>query len=284
VIIAPLVVGIGIAWHEVRNLDPFLLSLIIIGSVFLHIAANSIDDVYDFINGVDRISDQMFPKDFPGWKPIPRGLMSVNEGLAISFLFYAMSLAIGVYLAFIAGWIALMIAIPGIVLSYFYVAPPLKLDYRGLGLGELAIFLSFGPIPALGAYYVLTQGLHLLPVLASIPSGILTVNVLLSHDMIFYDAYKVAGKRSLTVRLGRISASKVIIVLGILAYAMIFSLIAIGSLPSSSLLVALTLPLFLRKEDLIDQELSPPQYGVKTMRVFVHSIVFSFLLALSLFI
>ena len=60
---------------------------------------------------------------------------------------------------FAVGWIALAIAIPGILLSYFYVAPPLKLDYRGLGLGELSIFFSFGPIPALGAFYVLTGGL-----------------------------------------------------------------------------------------------------------------------------
>src|SRR6202007_2575299 len=98
-------------------------------------------------------------------KPIPRGLMSVSQGLAISFAFYFVSISIGVYLAFAVGWVALAIAIPGVLLSYFYVAPPLKLDYRGLGLGEVSIFLGFGPIPALGAYYVLTGSLAALTIL-----------------------------------------------------------------------------------------------------------------------
>src|SRR5437667_101367 len=110
--------------------------------------------------------------------------------------------------------VALGIAIPGILLSYFYAAPPVKLDYRGLGMGELAIFLSFGPIPCLGTYYVLTGGLSLIPLILSIPTGLLTTSVLLSHDKIFFDAYSEAGKRSLAVVLGRNLTNKLMFALG----------------------------------------------------------------------
>jgi 1,4-dihydroxy-2-naphthoate octaprenyltransferase len=282
VMLAPLAIGIGSARYLRESLNPLFVSLVIIGSIFLHLAANSIDDVYDFINGVDQISDKMFPRDFPGWKPLTRGLISVNEGYAISFIFYSLSLVIGVYLSVVVGWLALIIAVPGIILSYFYVAPPLKLDYRGFGLGELSILLSFGPIPSLGAFYVLTGSVNALPVLAGIPAGLLTVNVLLSHDMIFYDAYRVAGKKSLAVLLGRVKATRLSIALGAIAYLSIVTLVALTVLPISSLLALLALPLFLRKADFKNQELPPPMYGPRTTRMFLHSVLFSLLLTLGL--
>src|SRR2546425_7294909 len=49
------------------------------------------------------------------WKPIPRGLVSVGQGLAISFAFYLVSLSIGIYLSFAVGWLSLIIAVPGMI-------------------------------------------------------------------------------------------------------------------------------------------------------------------------
>jgi len=284
VVFAPLLVGAAASWYVTHSINFVLLLLLFAGSATLLIASNSIDDVYDYINGVDQASERMFPKSFPGWKPIPRGLMSVSQGFAISFAFYFVSVSIGVYLAFAVGWIALAIAVPGVLLSYFYVAPPLKLDYRGLGLGELAIFFSFGPIPALGAFYVLTRGLAALPILASIPCGILTVGVLLTHDMIFFDSYKEAGKRSLTVVLGRVRAEWLTFALAAAAYGFTFALVAAGALPLTCALVVLALPVLLRKGIPTGKESSPPEYGLRTQNLFVHSVAFSVLLATGLLI
>jgi 1,4-dihydroxy-2-naphthoate octaprenyltransferase len=230
---------------------------------------------------VDTVSDRFFPREFPGWKPIPRGLVSVGQGIAVSFAFYILSLSIGIYLSFVVGWVALIIAVPGILLSYFYAAPPLKLDYRGLGIGELAIFLSFGPIPALGAFYVLTGSVGLLPVVAAIPTGLLTAIILVSHDMIFYDAYKAAGKRSLAVILGRIQASRSIVLLGILAYGTVIVSVIARYFPISALAVILSAPLLVKAlASMTKQELPPPAYAKKTMLLFLHSVAFSLLLAL----
>lgn len=284
VMLAPLAIGIGSAWYVNGSLNPLFVMLLIIGSVFLHLATNSIDDVYDFINGVDQVSEKMFPKDFPSWKPMTRGLISVNEGYAISTIFYSLSLVIGIYLSIVVGWLALIIAVPGIILSYFYVAPPLKLDYRGFGLGELSILVSFGPIPSLGAFYVLTGSISALPLLAGIPAGILTVNVLLSHDMIFYEAYRLAGKRSLAVLLGRVRATQLSVALGAIAYVILVTLVALRILQVGSLLALLALPLFLRRADLANRELPSPMYGPRATRMFLHSVTFSLLLALGLFL
>jgi 1,4-dihydroxy-2-naphthoate polyprenyltransferase len=240
--------------------------------------------VYDYLNGVDQVSERMFPKAFPGWKPLPRRLMSVSEAFAISFTFYFISVAIGVYLAFTVGWLALAIAVPGVFLSYFYVAPPLKLDYRGLGLGELSIFLSFGPIPALGAFYVLTRGISFLPVFLSVPCGLLTVSVLVTHDMIFYESYREAGKRSLTVVLGRVRAEWAALILTASAYAFILALVGLSVLPLSCAVVVLALPIFIRRGMPSGKAKSPPEYGSQTQALFIHSVMFSVLLAAGLLI
>jgi 1,4-dihydroxy-2-naphthoate polyprenyltransferase len=282
VVLAPMLVGTAAAWYVSHSLNPLLLGLLFLGSACLLIASNSIDDVYDFINGVDEVSERMFPKQFPGWKPIPRGLMSVGQGRTISLTFYLISIGIGVYLSLAVGWIALAIAIPGVFLSYFYVAPPLKLDYRGLALGEIAIFLSFGPIPALGAFYVLTGGLAVLPLLVSIPSGLLTVNLLLTHDMIFYDSYKEAGKRSLTVVLGRVSAERLTFGLALAAYAFVLVLVAARIVPFASLLVFIALPILMVRGLPSRVERPVPEYGKMTERLFIHSVVFAIFFAVGL--
>jgi 1,4-dihydroxy-2-naphthoate polyprenyltransferase len=284
VVFAPLLVGTAASWYTVHSINPVLLILLFLGSATLLIASNSIDDVYDYLNGVDQVSERMFPKAFPGWKPLPRRLMSVSEAFAISFTFYFISVAIGVYLAFTVGWLALAIAVPGVFLSYFYVAPPLKLDYRGLGLGELSIFLSFGPIPALGAFYVLTRGISVLPVFLSVPCGLLTVSVLVTHDMIFYESYREAGKRSLTVVLGRVRAEWAALILTASAYAFILALVGLSVLPVTCAVVVLALPIFVRRGMPSGRPKSPPEYGSQTQALFIHSVMFSVLLAAGLLI
>ena len=188
VMVAPVALGAAAAWYLTSRFNALNFLLALAGSISLHLAANAIDDVYDHVNGVDSVSDKTFPREFPGWKPLTRGMISLKGGLEASGILYGFSLVVGLYLSLTVGWFALGIAIPGILLSYFYAAPPVKLDYRGLGMGELAIFLSFGPIPCLGTYYVLTGGLSLIPLILSIPTGLLTTSVLLSHDKIFFDA------------------------------------------------------------------------------------------------
>jgi 1,4-dihydroxy-2-naphthoate polyprenyltransferase len=256
----------------------FLLALA--GSVSLHLAANAIDDVYDYINGTDKVSAQMFPPEAPGWKPIARGMMSVGEAFKVSYILYGISLLIGVLLSFIVGWYALAIAVPAILLSYFYTAPPLRLDYRGVGLGELSILFSFGPIPALGVYYVTTGQLSAVPFVVAITSGLLTTGILVSHDLIYYEPYKQSGKRSLAVVLGKKRATVLSSVLPLAAYGFLALLVSARIAPGLCLLSILALPLFAKFADLRGTERSPPEYGARTTLVFLHSTLFTLLVAL----
>ncbi len=247
----------------------------------LHLASNIINDVYDYTSGVDKISEQSFPRDFQGWKVLPRGVLPLSTAKQYAYLFYLGGILIGLYLTVVTGLPVLVLGVLGVLLSYAYTAPPLRLDYRGLALGEIAIFASFGPIPALGAYYIQTQRLALSPLLASIPIGILTTVLLLNHDLIFHDVYKEGGKRSLAVVLGRPTTIRLTAFLSALCYLYVFFLIFLRLLPITTLSILPALAvLFLLVRLYAKLGLQIPDYGKATQLALFHSLLFGLLLSL----
>jgi 1,4-dihydroxy-2-naphthoate polyprenyltransferase len=286
-IILPGITGIAIAYfyrHGTINLLYF--GLVVVGIALLHLGANAIDDCYDYQNGVDQVSNSMFPLDFAAWKPLPRGLISLRNAKIISFSLFGASLAIGAYLAFHVGIWAFLLALLGFIFAFVYCAPPLKLDYRGAGLGELAIFLSFGPIPVLGAFYVQTGILTLQALLISIPIGLLTVTILIDHDLIFYEVYSQAKKFSLATVLGRGKALYVSLCLTILAFGLVVSLVLIQFLPLASLLapVVSSLVLLRKAKTYKIADGAPHFYAPFTENALFSNWLFALVLALSIFL
>lgn len=279
IMIAPVVLGAAAAWHYAGAFAPLLFLLALAGSVSLHLAANGIDDAYDYVNGTDGVAEKLFPPEDPGWKPIPRGTLTLGEAFQVSYVLYGFSLVVGLVLSLLVGWYALAIAVPGILLSYFYTAPPLRLDYRGLGLGELSILFSFGPIPALGTFYVMSGQLSVTPVLLAVPSGLLTVAILMCHDQIYFDVYEQSGKRSLTVVLGRKMGALFAGTISVLAYVILVVLVVVGLAPVYGLLAFGAAPFLAKAANFSGRTLSPPEYGARTSAAFLQSTVFTLLLA-----
>ena len=63
-IIAPTAIGITAGWLVEKPLNPLHVALVFAGAVLLQLAANIVDDVYDFQSGIDNISNRLFPPDF----------------------------------------------------------------------------------------------------------------------------------------------------------------------------------------------------------------------------
>ena len=99
-------------------------------------------------------------------------------------------------------------AIAGLFLGYFYTARPLRLVARR-GLGEIAIFLAFGPILTLGVGYAIFNGSldnsnHFMPcLLLGIPLGLLTTNILLINEFPDMKSDAKTGKNHLVVTFGK---------------------------------------------------------------------------------
>ncbi len=285
-IILPALLGAAFARYNTHSVNDVFLALTLAGVSLLHLGANAIDDCYDFQNGVDQVANSTFPADFGGWKPLPRRLISLRIAKLISYGLFASSLGFAAYLSYRVGIWAFVLGLLGVILAINYTAPPLKLDYRGLGLGELSIFFAFGPIPVLGSYYVQTSTITLSAFLISIPVGMMTVTILLYHDLIFYEVYRKANKISYAARLGRSAALRTSLLLTLLAYASIIALVAMGTLPRWSLAApASSLLVLLRKRGGFARPNEPPPYYLPfTLNGLISNWVFASILVASLLI
>lgn len=283
-VILPALSGTFVAYRDYHVFNVAYFALVLLGVALLHLGANAIDDCYDFQNKVDEIANSMFPKEFGGWKPIPRGMISLRAAKLVSYLLFLGSLLLAVYFLFAVGPWSLILGVAGVILALVYTAPPVKLDYRGLGLGEIAIFLAFGPIPVLGSYYVQTGSLALTALLVSVPIGIMTVTVLMYHDLIFFEVYRASKKMSLTAILGRGRSLSASLLLTAIAYSLVFVLVGAKIIPIWSCLAPLASAVVLaRKAGAYRKPNEPPPFYVSiTVNGMTSNWVFSAILALSI--
>ncbi|MBA2359984.1 MAG: prenyltransferase [Actinobacteria bacterium] len=215
----PILLGIAVAaWTNGFNWWLALLTLL--GGACIHLGLNVANDVFDTTSGADEAN--VNPTQFSGGsRVVLYGLITLRTLALLSLGFYAVGIAIGVGLAAMRGWDLLWLGVAGALLSFFYTAPPLKLVHRGLG--EIVVALGFGPIMALGAYFVQAREYGLEPLLVSIPVGILIALVLYVNEVPDRPADAATGKRTLPVRF-----SKDTVVNGyIAAVALAFGLIAV---------------------------------------------------------
>jgi 1,4-dihydroxy-2-naphthoate polyprenyltransferase len=120
---------------------------------------------------------------------------------------------------------------------------------------------------------------------ASLPTGLLTMNVLMTHDLIFFEPYRQAGKRSLAVVLGAERTQRLVLSFAALSYLIVIAAVAAGWIPLTGLLCIVAAPLFLWSRGRVPAGQPPPQaYATRTMRTFLHTVAFTLLLAIGLFL
>ncbi len=80
--------------------------------------------------------------------------------------------------------------------------------YGYSGKGDLSVFIFFGLVAILGCYYLQTGMFNWINILPAISCGVLSVGVLNVNNIRDIQSDRVAGKRSIPVKIGRIAAVK----------------------------------------------------------------------------
>ncbi|MDQ3611597.1 MAG: prenyltransferase [Actinomycetota bacterium] len=218
-----------------------LFGLALLGITLAHINNNLLNDLSDTDVGLDTAG---YPRALYAPHPILSGMVRRKQiGLTVIGLNVA-DLVIMVVLATQRGWLVVAFAVTGLILSIAYTSPPLRLKKRGLG--ELDVFLTWGPLMIAGTYFSAVGSLPWQVWVASVPYGLLCTTVLMGKhiDKITYD--EPTGTRTLPVILGEARARSFTLALLVAFYVTTGAAIAVGALPWPTLLVALALPL-LRK-------------------------------------
>ncbi|MDG6902020.1 MAG: prenyltransferase [Nitrososphaerota archaeon] len=207
------------------------------GMISFHAATNVLNDYFDVRHGVDK---EGAPTTKYRLHPGASGQVPLSSVLRLSMLLYAVTLAAAAFLSASAGAAILVITAAGILGSVLYTADPVVLKARGVG--EATVFVMWGLLIPLGAYMAQTSAFSWVPVLATVPVGILVALVLLANNIrdIAYDGS--VNNRTIAVRLGERGAARFYDWLLASAYVFVGGEILARFVSAWSLLVFLTLP------------------------------------------
>lgn len=236
--VTPILLGTAIAWVENRAFNALDFLLALIGAMAIHAVANLVGDRYDLRKGLDR------PDNYGAINILLRGLISDRAHRNLTLAMVALSVAIAVFFVATAGSFILWLCIFGLISAVFYTAPPVNFKY--VGLGDFGVFLSFGILMTVGAYFVQTHTFSWDPVIFAIPIGLLVDAILHSNNYRDIDGDRIAGIRTIAMMLGHSGALKMYYVLVVGAFLSIPLMILFAKLTPFALVTYVTIPVALK--------------------------------------
>lgn len=222
-------------WHQV---SPLLYVLALLMVVPIHASANLLNDCYDVMTGADRPGTQALKPH-----PVLSGFLSLRATVVYAAAMMAVGLGSGVALTAMERPFSLVIVAAAVVLMISYNAPPLRLKDKGMG--ELLVFVVWGPLMFLGAHYLQTGSLALEAVVYSVPLGMLVASVLLVDDARDVDEDRSIGRTTVATLLGQRRALEAYDWVVALSYVLTVALSVLLDRPWL-LIVLLSAPLALR--------------------------------------
>jgi 1,4-dihydroxy-2-naphthoate polyprenyltransferase len=193
--ISPVLVGTAAAVDVADRLRVGAFVAALLGSVFIQIGTNLVNDYSDARRGADT-ADRLGPV-----RVTSSGLVAPRRVLVATWVAFGVAIAAGIYLATVAGVVILIVGAASILAGVLYTGGPRPYGYEGLG--ELFVFLFFGLVAVNGSYYVQLEHLDWLPFGLSLSVGFLATAILVVNNVRDLETDRRAGKRTLAVRIGR---------------------------------------------------------------------------------
>ena len=206
-----------------------------IGAVFIQIGTNLANDYSDAKRGADTV-DRLGPV-----RVTAAGLVAPRRVLYATWLAFGIAALAGLYLVIQVGPEILAIGILSIAAGVLYTGGPKPYGYEGLG--EVFVFVFFGLVAVNGSYYVQLEDLHALPVLLSIPIGLLSAAILVVNNVRDIDTDRRAGKRTLAVRIGRERSRDLYVAMIAASYVLLPIALVFGDGSGWAMLGLLSIPL-----------------------------------------
>lgn len=231
------------AWAALMGkMDWGYLILTLVGVGVVHLGGNVINDFFD-AQGSDPVNERVTPFS-GGSRVIQQGRLSTHAMFWLAMLLFAMGLAAGLWLVYLGRPWVLAVGTAGLLGAWLYSARPFSLMSRGLG--EVVLFLSFGPVLTLGAGYVFSGQFTWQAFVLGLPTGWLITAVLWINQFPDYQADRQAGKDNLVVRMGTKRSRVVYAALMLAPYPTLLVMVHLAGFTPWLYLGWLTLPLALK--------------------------------------
>lgn len=236
--IIAVLLGVSIVYYESTLVNFSYTLLILAGVVFLHLSIDLLNDYWDYVKGIDKITRRT--KYSGGTGVLPRGLLKAKHVYVVGLVFLVLGSLIGIYFIILRGPIVGLVLGVAVFSVYTYSN---KLVYHGLG--EIFVAVK-GALIVFGTYFVLTNSLETIPLYNGIIVGILSSCVLFVTSFPDFDADKSKGRKTIVISLGKERALKLYPFLLISPYLLIVLGILFNQIVSYSVICFVSLPYLLK--------------------------------------
>ena len=210
--LAPVILGAASAWWA----DSFswaLTALAALVATSLQVGVNYSNDYSDGIRGTDDY--RVGPARLTG-----AGLVTPQLVLRAALASFGVAALAGLALIVLSSsWWLLLFGIVALVAAWYYTGG--KKPYGYLGLGEIVVFVFFGPVATIGTAYVQIGSIPLEAWFTGCAAGFFASAVLLVNNLRDIDQDTLASKNTLAVRVGTVWSKLLITALLVAPYLIV---------------------------------------------------------------
>ncbi|MBP1774680.1 MAG: putative prenyltransferase [candidate division NC10 bacterium] len=229
--------GAGAAFWRMGRLDWGTALLVLVGAVCAHASVNALNEYSDFRTGVDARTRRT---PFSGGSgTLQRRPALAGYALGVGLVLAAITAVIGGYLALQVGPILFPLGVGGLAVVLLY-TPWLN---RNPALCLVAPGLGFGTCMVMGTDVVLGDGYSWTGFFASLVPFFLVSNLLLLNQFPDVEADRAGGRRHLVIAYGLRVGAVVYTLFHAGAFLSVVAGVALGFLPTLTLIALATLPL-----------------------------------------
>ena len=188
----PVILGSALAYHD-GVLNWLLVVCCALFAGFMQIAANMINDLYDYQKGSDR-EDRLGPERAQGWIT-PKAM---RRGIAVVLCLASMAGLAALWLCWKdLPYHGIELLVTGVLCIIFAFLYTYGLSY--MGMGDLLVLLFFGLIPVCGTYYIQAHQITTPAILLGFIAGISIDALLVINNYRDREQDLISGKRTIIV-------------------------------------------------------------------------------------
>lgn len=201
----------------------------------MQVAANLINDLYDFLKGTDR-EDRLGPERAcaQGWITPQAMRWGIGVSIIISCLFGLIALAVTWEQMPLHGVELVVLGFICVIFAFLYTT---RLSY--LGWGDVLVLVFFGFVPVCGTYYLQAFTIDGGAILLSLVSGVAIDALLVINNYRDREQDRISGKKTIIVRGGEKFGNRFYLSIGFVVACLIMALFLTYTDKLASLFLAL---------------------------------------------
>lgn len=192
-VVGPILLGNALAYAG-STFSWFTMFATLVCAVMLQVSVNLANDYFDFIHGIDT-TERLGPVRVTQSGLLPP--VAVRNAMIQAIFVACIS---GLYLVWLGGWPLLVAGVLAVLTLLAYSGGPYPLASHALG--DLAVFIFYGPVAVAGTVYVQSGSVDPLALALSVAVGLPITAILVVNNLRDIPTDAKAGKITLAVRLG----------------------------------------------------------------------------------